>query len=126
MAFCFEVSLRTEGQDKGNNGFSSQREQTKRGLILLVFTSWTTFLTFLRSPPLRSGRKQRKGNKRISTSGFFSLQEKYKQDECVCLILCPLDVKRSSKVHKRAGLSEQAESSVSSLISERPQLRSQA
>ena len=61
--------------------FQLRTSKLEGGLILLVFISWTKFLTLLWSPPLRSGtnkmkgRKQMKGNKRTSTSEFLALRE---------------------------------------------------
>ena len=125
MGFCFEVSFRTEGQDKGNNGFSTQNEQTRRGSYPLG----VYFLDQISNPSLKppieirdkqderekaDEREQKNFNLRI-----LSPQGKHKQDESACLILHPWDVGRCVQEGKLNRVYQ-------SLTSERPWLSSLA
>lgn len=125
MGFCFEVSFRTEGQDKGNNGFSTQSEQTRRGSYPLG----VYFLDQISNPSLKppveirdkqderekaDEREQKNFNLRI-----LSPQGKHKQDESACLILHPRDVGRRVQEDKLNQVYQ-------SLTSERPWLSSLA
>lgn len=66
-------------------------------------------------------REQKNFNLRI-----LGFQGKHRQDESVCLILCPLDVEGSDKYTKELGFLSKLNQASQSLTPERPQLASQA